>query len=403
MPLSITKNILQKGIEQSKCPARRSYSQDVLVLKNSLHDIIFKATKTADLDSMNSVFDLLVQEIEKSSVPNLISNFRETFKTVVLFFKHNLDIKNQQNEELLRRFLTIFRRYDAKLHADDMAHIRDLRRTYTVQGGKRAEILRVLDEQLKLPIIEEKVNGHIKKRNPLTEEQKKLVEDNMRLVSSIAKKYEKYADMNDLMQEGALGLSIAVQMYDPKISTLSTYATGWIKSYILKFIVKDRLITKSDATNYYMRKVSKARKELAEQLQREPTPEEIAGKINFSTERIKSYLQLGDSGNIKFVSLNRKIIPNGKKELMDLLAIDKKETVEKIERQDLKQVLHQQLEKVLSPTEQKVILMRYNGASLKEIAISLHVGIKRAQQIVQKALSKLQEDKETIKRLENFI
>ncbi|RKW24680.1 RNA polymerase sigma factor RpoD/SigA [Candidatus Gracilibacteria bacterium] len=248
----------------------------------------------------------------------------------------------------------------------------------------------------KIPLLtyeeEKEIARKIKKGDE--EAKKKLIESNLRLVISIAKRFfGSRLTFSDLIQEGNIGLIKAIEKFDPdKEFKFSTYATWWIKQSITKAIadmskhvrIPVHLI---DEMNSY----NKAYQILFQKLGREPTSKEIGQKLGFPIKKIKK-LEEVIFGN---VSLDREVGDEGRDTLADLLEDGNTLRPDQIaERAALRNNLDAILG-MLDDREAKIVKMRYGidgpRFTLEQVGEEFDVTRERVRQIEQKVIQKLKE------------
>ena len=235
----------------------------------------------------------------------------------------------------------------------------------------------------------------------------KMIESNLRLVVSIAKKYrDRGIPLLDLIGEGNCGLIKAVEMYDLSYNTkFSTYATWWIQQAITRFIYNhSRMIRLPVHKTEELKKFNMVREELEKKYHRPPTLEEIADSLVISVSQAKEYFQLVQDT----ISLNNFVGDKQEKEFGDFFA-----SKENIEEDVLQSTLNEQIENAiiackLSVKEIEILKMRFGfdglePMTLEEIGTQFHLTRERVRQILNKTIRKLKTSKKVKKILSGYV
>jgi RNA polymerase primary sigma factor len=385
------KSLYEKARQAAKDPAKLKKTKKQIDL---IREQVVDKMEAVNLHGV--LKDRMVQRVREMAIQI------RTAEREIVSCQRRLGIGGEAGAELLRKLCRERKDFQAVKRKTGVSEdtLLDVKKLYQAAKGR----IRQLETEEAL-VPGEEIKDAVKHLD-VAEEKVKRGKANLRLVVSIAKKYtNRGLQFLDLIQEGNIGLMKAVDKFEYKRGyKFSTYATWWIRQAITRAIADQaRTIRIPVHMIETINKLIRTSRHLVQKLGREPTPEEIAERMDLPLDKVRKILKIAREP----ISLETPIGEEEDSHLGDF--IEDKKAISPLEaaiRYDLQRQINSALE-TLTPREEKVLRKRFGigeatDHTLEEVGQDFEVTRERIRQIEAKALRKLRHPSRS-KKLRSFV
>ena len=363
-----------------------------------LYSTAFIVIDISSQDKKNNIYGFLCNKYDQDTVDKFISEYELSNLSFIEDDKIN-ELLNAAIEygEAKEDLITEEENNDETLNGDDSYIESDPVKAYLKEIGSIPLLTAEEEKKLAFAVL----NGDEKAR-------KKLIESNLRLVVSVAKRYKNHGlHFLDLIQEGNLGLMKAVEKFNPcRGNKFSTYATWWIRQSITRAIADTASTIRIPVhATEIINKVLRAERDILTSTGKEPNEEELADYLKIDIEKIREAKRI--LNNSSPISLETPVGEEEDSRFGDFIPSTDDEPEEIAYKEALKDAMEEVMS-TLTPREQEVLKLRFgfNNSNriltLEDVGQILGVTRERVRQIEGKALRKLGHPSRK-KKLQSFL
>lgn len=378
--------------------------RDITTLLDESDNILEKDIQSGINKSISAINDLYEdnqsakRELEKTTgkkKKSLLQQRVKRNKTKMVEYLEEINLNSSQIERILSAAKTYVERLEKLRKEFDDIKVKGSGSLHKAKKDVRKKMGEFLDEaEVNTGKLKRSLNRIELGEKVTYQARRKLIESNLRLVVSIARRYiNRGLPFLDLIQEGNMGLMRAVEKFEYNRGyKFSTYATWWIRQAITRALAdQSRIIRIPVHMTETINRIVRTSRLLVQELGREPQPEEIADRVGLPVDKVARVLKISKDP----ISLETPIGDEEDSKLVDLIEDSTTTSPSKIlEMSELKQIINTALSSVLNTREESIVRLRFGiddekEHTLEEVGQEFQVTRERIRQIEVKAIKKL--------------